>query len=199
MCAPVALTEESLVNLDKVLQRLRMKIRKIDSEIREVVRSQTDAGERGKMELEEAKRVILDLFTRIEHIKTKAVQSEQMVQEITADIKQLDNAKRHLTASITALKRMNMLVSAVEQLKSMSQRRQYREAASILQAVQQLISYFKAYKQISKIQHYSNDIAIIQGQLGRQVKEEFDKRYVEVILWKRVLFNSFCLYFVVFL
>lgn len=153
-----------------------MKIRKIDGEIREVVRNQTDAGELGKAELEEAKRVITELFTRVELIKSKAEQSEQMVHEITADIKQLDYAKRNLTASITALKRMNMLVSAVEQLKVMSQRRQYREAASILQAVQQLISYFKAYRQIRKVQEYADTVAIIQAQLGKQVKEEFEKR-----------------------
>jgi hypothetical protein len=32
-----------------------------------------------------------------------------MVQEITKDIKSLDYAKRHLTISITALKRLQML------------------------------------------------------------------------------------------
>lgn len=170
-------TEESLVNVDKVLQRLRMKIRKIDAEIRDVVRSQTDAGERGKAELEEAKRVIVELFLRIDQIKSKAAQSEEMVEMITGDIKQLDYAKRHLTTSITALRRINMLISAVEQLKAMSQRKQFREAASILQAVQQLISYFKAYKHIRKIQEYTDIINIVQSQLSRQVKEEFEKRY----------------------
>jgi len=39
----------------------------------------------------------------------KAVQSEDMVQEITKDIKELDYAKRHLTTSITTLRKLNML------------------------------------------------------------------------------------------
>ena len=46
------------MNIDKVLGRLRMRIRKLDTEIRDVVRSQTSAGEEGKRELEEAKKGI---------------------------------------------------------------------------------------------------------------------------------------------
>lgn len=34
-----------------------------------------------------------------------------MVQDICADIKQLDTAKRHLTTTITALKRLQMWVA----------------------------------------------------------------------------------------
>ena len=39
-----------------------------------------------------------------------------MVQEICADIKKLDYAKTHLQSSITALKRLQMLITAVGQL-----------------------------------------------------------------------------------
>ena len=101
--------EASLNNVDKVLRGLRMKSRRLEGEIREIVRSQTDAGEQGKRELEEARRAIHELFTKIEHIKTKAEQSEEMVKEITSGIKSLDYAKRHLTVSITTLRRLNML------------------------------------------------------------------------------------------
>ena len=43
---------------------------------------------------------------QIRDIKDKAEQSEQMVHEICRDIKSLDYAKRHLTLTITALKRL---------------------------------------------------------------------------------------------
>jgi len=46
----------------------------------------------------------------------KASQSERMVQEICADIKKLDYAKTHLQSSITALKRLQMLMTAVSRL-----------------------------------------------------------------------------------
>lgn len=48
---------------------------------------------------------------KIREIKTKAEQSETMVQEICRDIKKLDFAKKHITTTITALHRLTMLGS----------------------------------------------------------------------------------------
>lgn len=56
-----------------------------------------------------------------------------MVQEITHDVKSLDYAKRHLTLSVTVLKRLQMLVTAVDQLETMSSNKQYKESAQLLQ------------------------------------------------------------------
>ncbi|CAI5737891.1 unnamed protein product [Peronospora destructor] len=58
-----------------------------------------------------------------------------MVQEICRDIKQLDYAKRHLQTTLTALKRLHMLVNAVDQLELMSSQRNYLAAASLLEAI----------------------------------------------------------------
>ena len=49
------------------------------------------------------------MFSKINQIRDKAEESEDMVQEITKDIKSLDYAKRHLTTSITTLRKLNML------------------------------------------------------------------------------------------
>lgn len=46
---------------------------------------------------------------KIREIKSKAEQSETMVQEICRDIKKLDFAKKHITTTITALHRLTML------------------------------------------------------------------------------------------
>jgi hypothetical protein len=46
---------------------------------------------------------------KIREIKSKAEQSEMMVQEICRDIKKLDFAKKHVTTTITALHRLTML------------------------------------------------------------------------------------------
>lgn len=48
-------------------------------------------------------------MSKIREIKTKAEQSETMVQEICRDIKKLDFAKKHITTTITALHRLTML------------------------------------------------------------------------------------------
>ena len=53
--------------------------------------------------------VTQELMYKIREIKTKAEQSETMVQEICRDIKKLDFAKKHITTTITALHRLTML------------------------------------------------------------------------------------------
>ena len=53
--------------------------RKLDDEIRTVVRGQTNVGEDGRQALEEAQRAILQLFSKIKDIKDKAEKSEEMV------------------------------------------------------------------------------------------------------------------------
>lgn len=47
--------------------------------------------------LDEAQKMIKQLFVHIKDIKERAEKSEEMVREITRDIKQLDCAKKNLT------------------------------------------------------------------------------------------------------
>jgi hypothetical protein len=67
-------------------------------------------------DIQDAQVAIMELFANISSIKTQASQSERMVQEICADIKRLDYAKTHLQTTITSLKRLQMLITAVTQL-----------------------------------------------------------------------------------
>lgn len=110
-------TEQSLSNIDDVVNQMESKIHAIDKEIRSVVRGQTNVGQDGRAALEDAQKVIRQLFIHIKDIKDKAEKSEEVVKEITRDIKQLDFAKRNLTASITALNHLHMLVEGVDTLK----------------------------------------------------------------------------------
>lgn len=91
------------------------------------------------------------MFDKIKDIKGKAEQSEVMVQEICADIKQLDVAKRHLTTTITSLKRLQMLITAVDRLQDAASRRQYQDAAQLLEAVNQLFTHFDEYDEVPKV------------------------------------------------
>ena len=53
--------------------------RRLDDDIRVVVRGQTNVGEDGRHALEEAQKAIQELFTKIKDIKDKAEKSEEMV------------------------------------------------------------------------------------------------------------------------
>ncbi|KAG2602718.1 hypothetical protein PVAP13_5KG704800 [Panicum virgatum] len=115
----------------------------------------------------------VELVHKIHEIKTKAEQSESMVQEICRDIKKLDCAKRHITTTITALHRLTMLVSAVEQLQVMASKRQYKEAAAQLEAVNQLCSHFEAYRDVPKITELREKFKNIKKILKSHVFSDF--------------------------
>ncbi|XP_058723659.1 vacuolar protein sorting-associated protein 53 A [Vicia villosa] len=143
--------EASLTGVEPLMQKIQNEIRTVDAGILAAVRQQSNSGTKAKEDLAAATRAVEELMYKIREIKTKAVQSETMVQEICRDIKKLDFAKKHITTTITALHRLTMLVSAVEQLQVMASKRQYKEAAAQLEAVNQLCSHFEAYRDIPKI------------------------------------------------
>lgn len=80
------------------------------------------------------------LFSFLIQVRAQAQKSEEAVLEITRDMKRLDHAKRHLQRTITALKRLHMLLHAAEQLRvaamvtSDQPIPQYRAAAHLVDA-----------------------------------------------------------------
>ena len=121
-----------------------------------------------------AKAELSVLFAKIEGVRERALQTERTITEMTADIKRLDSTKKNLTLSMTALKRLQMLTTAYEQLRSLIQSRQYRECAHLLQAVIQLMAHFKSYRSIDQIATLSKNVADLQRELLEQVCEDFE-------------------------
>lgn len=168
-------TEQSLANIDDVVNKMRLRIRGLDEEIRTVVRGQTNIGHEGRQALDEAQQAIQQLFAKIIDIKEKADKSEQMVKEITRDIKQLDHAKRHLTSSITTLNHLHMLVGGVDSLMTLTRKRQYGEVANLLQGVVNVLEHFKKYFGIAQIRQLADKVKQIQSELGTQILADFEE------------------------
>jgi len=170
-------TEQSLIHLDSFMNRLKLKIIKIDEEIIQEVRLQSSTGTKGKEDLENSKRSIQELLTKIRDIKSKAIQSEQMVTEICKDIKSLDYAKKNLTTAITTLKRLHMMVMGVEQLKFMVDDKQYAAVANLLEATAQFTEGFKDYRESPKIYALNKELDHIRSKVKDQIYEDF-KNYI---------------------
>eukprot|EP00051_Salpingoeca_urceolata_P027977 m.484296 g.484296 ORF g.484296 m.484296 type:complete len:850 (+) comp23287_c0_seq1:244-2793(+) len=165
--------EQSLTSLDTFMTRLKGKIRHIDSDIQTSVRAQAKAGAQGQLALEDAQRGMKELFQKIHDIRAKAEYSEQMVQEITRDIKSLDYAKKNLTASITTLNHLRMLVGGVESLHVMAKKKQYKDAANLLGAVVNVMEHFKNHANVEKIRDLGKKIDAIKRTLASQIMSEF--------------------------
>ncbi|XP_060060092.1 vacuolar protein sorting-associated protein 53 homolog isoform X5 [Erinaceus europaeus] len=141
-------TEQSLANIDEVVNKIRLKIRRLDDNIRTVVRGQTNVGQDGRQ-----------------------------VKEITRDIKQLDHAKRHLTTSITTLNHLHMLAGGVDSLEAMTRRRQYGEVANLLQGVMNVLEHFHKYMGIPQIRQLSERVKVAQTELGQQILADFEEAF----------------------
>nr|CAB3267648.1 vacuolar protein sorting-associated protein 53 homolog [Phallusia mammillata] len=170
-------TEQSLASIDDVVAKVEGKIKHLDHDIKTAVRKQTTAGVDGQQALEEAQLAIHELFAKIKNIKDRADQSEQMVKEITRDIKQLDQAKRNLTQAITTHNHLHMLMSGVDTLRNLAHKRQFGEAASLLQGVLNVMEQFSKYKSIPTVRELSASVDEIKQEMTQLVLAEFDMAF----------------------
>ncbi|KAK7843666.1 vacuolar protein sorting-associated protein 53 a [Quercus suber] len=88
-------TEASLSGVEPLMQKIKSEINHVDSGILAAVRQQSNSGTKAKEDLAAATLAVEELMYKIREIKSKAEQSETMVQEICRDIKKLDFAKKH--------------------------------------------------------------------------------------------------------
>jgi len=129
--------------------------------------------------MQSAQAELASLFRRIEAVRARALQTERDITTMTADIKRLDGTKRNLTLSMTALKRLQMLTTAYEQLRGLARSRQYRECAGLLQAVLQLMRHFNSYRSIEQIAVLSRGVSELQRELLEQVCEDFEMAFAK--------------------
>ena len=166
----------------------------LDDEIDSLEEQQAISNAECLERMQASKAELADLFKKIESVRERALQTEKNITEMTADIKQLDNTKKNLTLSMTALKRLQMLTTAYEQLRVLIQTRQYRECAQLLQAVIQLMAHFKSYRSIDQIATLSRNVADLQRELLEQVCEDFEITFARSeIPQKRGMLHEACL------
>ncbi|CAL8137366.1 unnamed protein product [Orchesella dallaii] len=171
-------TEQSLAQLNDVIQSVEQDIYNADQEIREFVRHQTGrGGQDGVTALTRAQASIEALVTKVLDMKGRAEQSEAAVRDMTRDIRQLDTAKRNLTAAITTLNHLNMLLSGVDTLQTLVKTRQYGDVANLLQGVANVVEHFDNYHNIPQIAELAQKVKDIKKELGDQISLEFRESF----------------------
>ncbi|KAL7269840.1 Vacuolar protein sorting-associated protein 53 [Rhizina undulata] len=151
----------------------------LDTEITQLVVAQSATNADSLSRISAAKKDLAALFKNIDAVRERAIRTEEAITAMTRDIKKLDSTKRNLTVSMTVLKRLQMLTTAYEQLKSLSKTRQYRECASLLSAVLELMAHFKSYRSIDQIATLSRNVADLKAELLDQVCEDFETVFIK--------------------
>ncbi|CAF0901919.1 unnamed protein product [Rotaria sordida] len=170
-------TEQSLANIDEVIGSVKSKIRSLDSDIRLTIRGHSDTEIDEHKALEEAQNSILLLFQQMREIKDKADKSEEMVKEITRDIKQLDVAKKNLTTSITTLNHLQMLIEGIDKIEVAIKKKSYGDIAYLLHPVISVLEHFQPYINIPQIQELSTNVKELTAQIIVQVRKECEDAF----------------------
>ncbi|KAL9050653.1 MAG: hypothetical protein Q9162_006512 [Coniocarpon cinnabarinum] len=167
----------TLSSATTVSQALQAHDAKLNQSIEALAATRASADNISLQRMRDAQVELAELFKRIDSVRERAMETEKTITEMTADIKRLDGTKKNLTSSMTALKRLQMLTNAYEQLRGLSKTRQYRECAQLLGAVVQLMAYFKSYRSIDQIAILGRKVAETQRELLEQVCEDFEEAF----------------------
>ncbi|KAL8904042.1 MAG: hypothetical protein Q9207_003534 [Kuettlingeria erythrocarpa] len=184
----------TLSSISKTASALGTYHDELDRDIAALVRRQSTSDLESIKTIRAAKDDLAELFRKVEDVRARALQTEETITEMTADIKRLDNTKRNLTLSMTALKRLQMLTTAYEQLRGLSSSRQYKDCAQLLQAVMQLMTHFKTYRSIEQIATLSRNVFDLQRELLEQICEDFEVTFAKAeVVQRRGMLAEACL------
>ncbi|CAA7052317.1 unnamed protein product [Microthlaspi erraticum] len=161
------------IRRQELSHKLHSEIRRVDATILAAIRQQRYSGSKAKDDLAGATRSAEELSHTVQEIKSKADKVKAMVQETCCDINKLDFAIKNITMVITPLQRLTVVVSAVAQLQVMASERQYKKAASLLEAVNQLCNHIEANMDLPNIKEVREKIKNIKQFLKSQVFYDF--------------------------
>jgi len=164
-------TSESLLvaQLPEIRDAIGERMNRLDDRISNALQRQSESAEATQRHVQDARVSVAALEKRIQQVRSKASQSEKTVREITKDMKRLDCAKRHLQRTITTLKRLHMLIHAVEGLRQsclLQPHPDYRSASHLVDATRLLLKHFEAYThKVEPLRLLSNKVDDLQGEL----------------------------------
>ncbi|EPX74847.1 GARP complex subunit Vps53 [Schizosaccharomyces octosporus yFS286] len=120
---------------------------------------------------------VREVVGQLQCLHLTAEDTQSSIVQLTSEIKNLDVAKKNLTSSMTLLKRLQMLVTAYEKLRTLRQNRQIGEATSLMLAMLQLLQFFKNYRSVERIASLSRNITEFQRSFYEQVFENFQLQF----------------------
>ena len=122
------------------------------------------------------------MIDTIKALKGSTGTAETIVRQGCSEIKRLDTAKKNITFSITSLKRLIMLIQAIEQFSLACMEKRYKEAAHLIEATDELLEYFKDYTQTTpEIKQLKEERDRLTKELRLQVLEDFNNMQVNGI------------------
>lgn len=174
-------TEQQLVSaIPGLRSAISARLSRLDDDLSTTLRHQAALAPSLARDVAHARNAVIGLTARVMQVRAQAKKSEEAVLEISRDMKRLDCAKRHLQRTITALKRLHMLLHAAEQLRVAAMVGEgqhiprYRAAAHLVDATRELLGHFEGYfASVPKMRQVRDAIGVIKGQLWEGIVNLF--------------------------
>ncbi|CAM9020459.1 unnamed protein product [Wickerhamomyces anomalus] len=115
-----------------------------------------------------------NIIAEIDENKKLGVNTQDVIEGMTSNIKKLDDAKKNLVLSMTVLKRLQMLITAYEQLVYFSEAKKYSDSVQLLSAVGELVDHFKPYKSIDDIADLTRKVNKLKITITDQIFQDFE-------------------------
>lgn len=161
--------EASLDNLDDVLDHIKSHKSTINSKLHHEINSY-----KHPIDMQQD---IVDLINSFQDVKLKSSHTQNRILQMTSSIQRLDTTKRNLVLSMKILKRLQMLVNAFNSLTDVVLTRDYKEIATYLGVVKELMDFFKPYKSIDEIGRLNQQIHKTQNKLVDDVFIDFEDSF----------------------
>ncbi|OWB68934.1 hypothetical protein B5S30_g4328 [[Candida] boidinii] len=122
------------------------------------------------------------LIVDFEDAKNLAETTGKTINDMTSNIKILDNCKKNLILSMTILKRLQMLMTAYDSLNLMindnkNPNKKYKEINQLLSVVVELMQHFQSYKSIDDINTLNKRIGSLKNKLIDEIFNDFEKEF----------------------
>ena len=178
-------SEQVLVQqLPGLREAVNDRMERLDDRISNALQRQSETANLTRKHVQDSKASVEALINRIHLVQEKASQSERAVLEITRDMKRMDLAKKHLQRTITTLKRLHMLIHAVEQLRLACLQTpfpDYKTAAHLVDATRLLLKHFEAYAhKVEPLHRLSQKVSDLQEHLRLGLIRGFRIAYLGV-------------------
>lgn len=115
-----------------------------------------------------------DIINEINENKKLGVNTQDVITGMTSNIKRLDDAKKNLVLSMTVLKRLQMLITAYEQLVYFAEAKRYTDSVQLLSAVGELVDHFQSYKSIDGIADLTRKVNKLKISITDQIFQDFE-------------------------
>lgn len=162
--------ERSLDALNAFTSNIQKRLAATEHELIDAVEAQATTASSAAKDLQTAREAVAGLHSRVTNIKVKAEQSEQMVNGICANIRQLDTAKTNLTESIRTLRNLQLFIMSLQNLSNAFEKKDFGKCYDNLRSAQSYSVRFEQYADAPKIKELRDKLTQLQKQIEFYMK-----------------------------